>query len=322
MTKPLHIPYQHPVVRDLAWVMISPGLLQTAPPGQALVTDDWCRQVYAANEHHLRELDENPAPLLKILSDNKSHRLGVYFEYLLRYWLKNILQVQQLQHNLPVFERHQKNGKRTLGEFDLLFRPVANQPLQHWEATVKFYLLKTDDAGKAYWLGPGGRDRLDIKLDRLFQHQLKLAGLPQAQEYLKGEGCDSVQSAAFIKGYLFYPLNENKNRVHNSFSAERHNPVPYELSRCHQQGWWLHWKETPMPRTTIDSRWLVLAKSRWLSPARYVGEDGGLMTQDALDDFIADHFRQQQSRPVLVAEMTREKDVWQEVSRGFVLAPE
>lgn len=324
MTDSLDIPFQHPAVRDLAWAMISPGLLKVAPSGQSLVTDEWCRSVYATHEYRLRELDENPTPLMTALAENKSHRLGVYFESLLLYWLKTILQVQHLQHNVPVFEQQKSGGKTTLGEFDFLFREAGDKPLQHWEATVKFYLLKTDETGNLYWVGPGGRDRLDLKLDRIFQHQLRLAEHPQTQDYLKLEGSDSIQSAALIKGYLFYPLHESGKITRRVFSGKGEGAISYELSAHHHKGWWVSWRETPLPNAGSGTRWMILSKFRWLSPARQQGEVAGLMDAMALEEFLDHHFRHQ-SGPLLVAEMQHPamalQGVWQEVSRGFVLPP-
>jgi hypothetical protein len=324
MAASLNIPYQHPAVRDLAWAMISPGLLQAAPAGQALVTDEWCRHVYATHEHRLRQLDEDPTALTTALAENKSHRLGVYFESLLLFWLKNILQVEHLQHNVPIFEQLKSAGKRTLGEFDFLFRQAGEESLQHWEATVKFYLLKSDEAGNAYWVGPGGRDRLDRKLDRIFQHQLRLAELPQTQDFLQLEGSDSILPAALIKGYLFYPLQENGEMAQHAISGEGAGSTPYALSRHHQKGWWLNWQTVPFPKTASDTRWLILSKFRWLSPAYQTGEAVSLMDTNALAEFLNQYF-QQQGGPLLLAEMQCQTGifgaVWQEVARGFVLPP-
>jgi len=312
------LPYRHPVVRDLAWVMISPGLLQAAPKGQTLVMDEWCRHVYAAHENHLRELDEDPAPLLNALSKNKNYRLGVYFEYLLRYWLQTILCVQELQHNVPVFQSQKTGGKRTLGEFDLLFRMDEKKPVQHWEATVKFYLQKTDDQGNSCWLGPGNRDRFDIKLDRLFQHQLELANFPEAKECLMHMGGGPVQSAAFIRGYLFYPLDEA-----GKFLPESINIIDLAscvLSANHHKGWWLHWKSMPVPGTAADVRWVVLPKPRWLSPVCHTQTETALMNESALAAYCETHFLYRNS-PLLVVELAWQSTVWLEISRGFVLAP-
>ncbi len=313
------IPYRHPVVRDLAWVMASPGLLQTAPERQALVTDDWCRGLYIAHENHLQALDENPAPLLSALSHCKSHRLGIYFECLLRYWLKTVLCVQQLQHNVPVFQPQKTGGRRTLGEFDFLFRVDEKKPVQHWEATVKFYLQKTDDKGNPCWIGPADQDRLDIKLNRLFHHQLELASFPEAKKCLLHMDIWPVQSAAFIKGYLFYPLDEA-----GKFYPESVDVValaPCELSENHHKGWWLRWKEIPLPITVADIRWVILPKRRWLSPVSYMPSEEALLDDNALITYCDAHFHHQNS-PLLVVELTWQSTVWVEVSRGFVLTPD
>ncbi len=311
------LPYRHPVVRDLAWVMASPGLLQKAPEGQALVTDDWCRCIYTTHENHLRELDENPMPLLDELSKCKSHRLGIYFEHLLRYWLKTILCVQGLHHNVPVFQPQKMGGKRTLGEFDFLFRMTNRKPTQHWEVAVKFYLQKTDNEGRPRWLGPGDQDRLDIKLDRLFQHQLKLADSSEAQACLMHMGVGSVQPAAFIRGYLFYPLDEA-----GEFFPELTDTVdlaPYALSADHHKGWWLHWRKMSVPTTVADVCWMILPKSRWLSPVCCEQAEETLMDASALIAYCEMHFRHQNS-PLLVVKLSWQSTVWLEVSRGFILA--
>jgi len=315
MTDIVALPYRHSVVRDLAWVMASPGLLQTAQEGQVLVTDDWCRHVYATHENHLHELDENPMPLLDALSKCKSHRLGIYFECLLRYWLQAILCVQQLHHNVPVFQPQKTGGKRTLGEFDFLFRCDEEKPAQHWEATVKFYLQKTDDEGQPCWVGPGDRDRFDIKLDRLFQHQLKLANFPEAQECLMRMNVESVQSSAFIRGYLFYPLDE-AGKIETFHTAAL---APYALSAHHHRGWWLYWKKVPIPTTTTDVRWVVLPKLRWLSPVCYGQEEETLMDTNALAVYCEMHFAHQDT-PLLLVELSWQSTAWLEVSRGFLLA--
>ncbi len=316
-TEAMVLPYRHPVVRDLAWVMVSPGLLQKAPEGQALVKDDWCQCIYTTHENHLRELDENPTPLLEELSKCKSHRLGIYFEYLLRYWLQAILCVQELQHNVPVFQSQKTGGKRTLGEFDFLFRMDNGKPMQHWEVAVKFYLQKIDDDGKPRWVGPGDRDRLDIKLDRLFQHQLKLAGFPEAQACLMHIGTGSIQPAAFIKGYLFYPLDETGGFSPGLIDAV--DPALYTLSANHHKGWWLPWKKMPVLTTVADVCWMILPKYRWLSPVYCEQTEEALLDTNALMEYCGIHFRHQDS-PLLVVELSWQSTAWLEVSRGFILA--
>ena len=313
------LPYTHSVVRDLAWVMASPGLLQCAP--QTLVSDDWCREVLIRHHDDLSALDNNPAPLQKALAQCRSQRLGIYFEQLMLYWLRDILRVEDLQHNLPVSREQTGSGKQTLGAFDFLFRFQPDGPLQHWEATVKFYLLKTMDNGEQRWVGPEGRDRLDLKLQRMFQHQLHLSQCPEAQAVTPALADKGVEAAAFIKGYLFYPLDGEGTREASTAVA-----VPAcELSLDHLRGWWLHWGETALPGALADRRWMVLPKDRWLSSLCLSEASADVLDEAALGDHCHRHFcssRVASPRPLLVVELARQSGAWREVSRGFVLPPQ
>ena len=320
MNKTLGIPYQHSAVRDLAWVMASPGLLQTTSEESVLVSDEWCRTMYTQYQLQLQALDENPQPLIAALSRCKSYRLGIYFEFLLAYWLRDIFQVKQLRHNVPVFQQQDSGGQKTLGEFDFLFRFDAPHTLQHWEATVKFYLLQNDAEGNPCWLGPGNRDRLDSKLDRLFGHQLKLAYFPDARQCLELKQGEIVNPTAFVKGYLFYPADGNGEYGPKEKLMPSLNMAPYTLSSHHSWGWWVRFGVTPIPQQGSHSRWMILKKSHWLSPVQYAGDPEMLLDERGVSLFCKSHFRDQ-SRALLVAELNDVSGVWQELARGFVLAP-
>lgn len=49
--------FKQAAVRDLAWVMLGPGLMEASTDACHLVSDAWCQQTYAAHEHvlHLHE---------------------------------------------------------------------------------------------------------------------------------------------------------------------------------------------------------------------------------------------------------------------------
>ncbi|GAL36185.1 hypothetical protein JCM19240_1627 [Vibrio maritimus] len=66
----------------------------------------------------------------------------------------------------------QQDG-RTLGAIDFLIEKPDQQQLEHWEVAIKFYLLKD-----GLWYGPNAKDRLDKKLNRMLEHQLKMSGTP------------------------------------------------------------------------------------------------------------------------------------------------
>ena len=166
--------YQQQVVRDLAWILASPSLLDKQGwwAGHA-VGDDWCQRIYAEHLDWLAELDRDPAPLLRQLSDSghpasPRFRLGHYAEQLLACWLRRVAPAQQVACTVPV-----RQGQKTLGEFDLLWR--EGETLHHWELAWKLQLHPgSADAGLDAWLGLHPADRLTEKLEHLFRVQLGL----------------------------------------------------------------------------------------------------------------------------------------------------
>jgi len=190
--------------------------------------------------------------------------------------------------------------------------------LQHWEVTVKFYLQQTDAEGTVRWVGPGDRDRFDIKLERLFSHQLQLATRADAAHlFTKNE---NIHPAAFVKGYLFYPLNAKGEFIANNTAIPVSGQLPYVLSDNHCHGWWIRWGQSFIPQQKIGSRWMILQKSRWLSPVRYVGDADVLLDEEGLAVHCETAF-QHERRAILIAELYAEQGVWREVSRGFIVAP-
>ena len=172
-------------MRDLAWTIQSPGLLdpaykqyQPSPGGDgaarpvaAVIDDGWCERQFLQHRQWLRGLDADPRGLIEWLKPHydsfgkplSNPRLGYYFESLVEFWLRYGCAYQPLIAHLPV-----KDAQRTVGEFDYLFMDSARQAVQHWEVAVKFYLHHEDANGRILWYGPNPRDRLDLKLQRFF----------------------------------------------------------------------------------------------------------------------------------------------------------
>lgn len=310
--------FKQAAVRDLAWVMLGPGLMEASTDACHLVSDAWCQQTYAAHEHVLHRLDENPEPLLSYLAVQKSHRLGFYFEMLLAYWLERILQADLFCMNVPVFQALKANGRKTLGEFDFLFAHQDRPLLQHWEATVKFYLYCESEDGEARWLGPASQDRLDLKLRRMFEHQLRLAETAEGSAVAERFSALAVNASAFIKGYLFYPLDRETELHSKHTGASPHSA--FAISPAHLRGWWLRQGETALPKRCADSRWCVLTKLRWLSPACCAdATSAGLLNDAEAEHYCAQHFLHHRSA-LLLAELRPGADGWLEVARGFVVA--
>ena len=306
-------------VRDLAWVILSPGLIKAPADDTRLVSDTWCQKSYAAHVRSLRKLDKNPEPLLNYLLALKNHRLGFYFEKLLAFWLEHIVQSSPFKKNVSVFQEIKGSGRRTLGEFDFLFGQKDKQTLNHWEVTVKFYLCHEGEGGGSLWLGPAGQDRFDIKLARILEHQLKLAETPEGRFAVERLSTLPVNAEAFIKGYLFYPAawgdSVAVDACHQALS------LSFGVSSDHLRGWWLRLGEIIFPKRFGNSKWLILPKLRWFSAAWCADAESDMLLDDVSVERFCVHQFEKGNSSLLLAEMQRGVDGWFEVSRGFVVAP-
>lgn len=293
---------QCPAVRDLAWAVGSPGLLDASHPAWAgrLLTDDFLTDAVMRLEADLLALDADPAPLDAFLEAHHSHRLGHYFENLVAFWLETE-KVGDLRVRQPVRE-----GQAVRGEFDFLFRHAPFGGWQHWEVAVKFYLLEDAGVGLAGFLGPNPHDRLADKVERLFGHQLRLMETDAGRAALGGT---SVTARALVKGWLFHPLGEPSVTVPG-------------ISARALRGFWLRWGGQPLPVTHTAARWKVLPRLSWLAPA--LGREGErtLFTAEHLERVLRGHFARA-STPLLIAELTQGEDgLWRESRRGFVVGPD
>ena len=293
LLKQLH----HPQVRDLAWVMAAPGLLREAAAPDFAVPDTFGARAVAGALLTLLALDRAPAPLLEWIGARNPQRLGRYFETLLEYWLAHLLGGELIAANLKV-----KAGKLVIGEFDFLWRD-ADGALQHWEASVKFYLQVDASAGLAGYVGTLTRDRLDLKFVSLRDKQLKLGRTEAGAAALPHTG-STLAARALLKGWLFYPAGQAAH-------------LAPEVSPQHLQGWWLRWDgAAQLPQ--MDLRWRVLERLEWLTPA--MSEDASDLQREA--DFnvaLSAHFAVN-GAPLLVSGMALQAGIWHEVSRGFVVS--
>ena len=194
-------------------------------------------------------------------TNGKNRRLGHYFEAL---W-QQILTDANWRYcaSLPITHERQP-----LGELDFLIEtPTGNQ--YHLELALKFFL-----AGPDGWIGPDGRDTLNTKLERLFQHQLTLPQQPAVRQQLQALGWDRLQSQALLRGYLFYPAHPA--------AVPR---LPEMINPQHRQGLWTFW---PAGKAYLpDGLWYVLDKAFWTSPAVVTSA----VNRDYLERYLDLHFR-------------------------------
>jgi hypothetical protein len=272
-------PYQTPEVRDLAWACFSPTLLsagELADDGHNVADCDL--PLTPARRLWLEQLDRDARPLLDHLADARSPRLGVYFERLWHFFLSTDPALELVAHNLSV-----QDGDRTLGEFDCIYRCHERQRYFHLELAVKFFLgHRRDTTAEAAshwheWLGPNTRDRLDHKLKRLFQHQIRLGDTIAGRKRLASLGIPVPAHEVVIKGYLFQPVADPL-------------PPPYGYNGDNPLGWWL-----PIDRLEAflgdlaGDAYLPLPRERWLGPAR-AGRADAKFDRCALAKHLHCHF--------------------------------
>ncbi|WP_237055433.1 DUF1853 family protein [Microbulbifer sediminum] len=216
-------------------------------------------------------------------------RLGAYFENLWAFAFTHHPDYRLLHRNLPL-----RAGGRTLGELDFIVRHHPSGLTEHWEIAVKFYLQVQEE----FWVGPGLRDRLDIKLARMREHQLPLIRQPAAAELLAQQGICIERQWALMPGRLFRPLDDGNTSLHRTI-----NPATAHY-------WWAPADEFLFHFAALPYRWVRLPKRAWLA------ERGYLVTDTASCEAFAANLREEGSRgPVCVAAQNETG----EAVRGFIV---
>lgn len=289
--------FRHRAVRDLAWACFSEPLMLSPALGGADVP--LANTGFALNPQRrdwLAELDRSPAPLLAWLDAAPSRRLGLYFERLWQFFLEQDPAVELVAHNLPV-----RDGGRTLGEFDCLYYCHRRQRHVHLELAVKFYLAHSagtqSPSPRDCWLGPDSRDRLDLKLQRLLDHQTRLSLHPQGRAVLAKLGIESPLMEMELKGYLFRPIQQSEQTT---------GPPAGFNARCRLSGW-LRMAELEARMASADSaggRYQRLPRLHWLAPA-CVEDPRDALSGEALLTGLREHFAARRG-PQLIAGLDHE----------------
>jgi len=331
--------------RDLRWLATSPWLLARAAPdgqyagdarpaaGASPASDDailppladWPAHLVPVLQHWLASPD-GAASVPPVVAAPK--RLGRYAELLLGGMLAHLPGVQVLAANLPIRRMAgQGNGVDTLGELDFVWRDLASGLVIHWELATKFYLLipEPDLAASITWMhfvGPNLADRFGDKLSHIATRQLPLSRIPEARAAL---GCNVDRAEAYLKGWLFYPLERP--------GVRRSGRLPTCLATDHLNGWWgtLGQFADGLPGDVDGLRWCLLPRALWLSPARLDTGSDGLLEHADMVSALYQRFHSGseapaylRTMPVMICGLRRETDGagrngWYETTRGFIV---
>lgn len=190
------------------------------------------------------------AELYRLDQQARSGRLGIYFEELWSFAFQHHPHYQLLARNLPL-----RAEGRTLGELDFVVQHLPDDTTEHWEVAVKFYL----QVDAQHWVGPGLRDRLDIKLSRMREHQLPVIHQPAAAEILHQKDICIKHQWALIPGRLFTPL-------HPLQPPHPRLPEDSTINRNCSHYWWATAAEFQQHFASAGLQWLRLPKRTWLAP--------------------------------------------------------
>lgn len=237
-------------VRDLAWSCFAAPLLVSS---QLSSSDSLHNATFALNSERmdwLRSLDREPQPLLDHLAKTSTTRLGLYFERLWHFFLIHDPEVTLIAHNLPV-----RSASRTLGEFDCIYFCHQRQRSVHLELAVKFYLSapQARSSDQRLWLGPASVDRLDLKLQRMLSHQIRLADTPEGSATLAKLGVSEPLHEIEVKGRLFTYWQQSA-------------PPPPAYNQALTLSHWCRVSELANLEEEAATLFLPLERSQWLSP--------------------------------------------------------
>lgn len=280
------------VRQDLTWALTSPDLMSLANNVSCIPA--------ASQLNRWLQLDSHADRFAKYLEDRNPRRLGIYFEVLWQYLLEQHRDFELIARNLPV----RANG-RTLGEFDFIYYCRQRQCHIHLETAVKFYLglpgSKSTPSRWDQWIGPGTKDRLDLKLDKLLEKQTRLAQTPQGAELISRLGIDEIHPEICLKGYLFYPLGQPSS-------------PPIDSKSDHLMGSWL--TISAVDQLARNGPWILLPKQAWLAPANIIDPDT-VMEFEALKEHLTAYFERNQF-PLMVASLEQQEGGLHERERYFI----
>lgn len=209
--------------RDLDWLLQHAPILNDCQKGSV----NWLGPsgISALQPALQSFVDDLPDQALEAALQER--RSGRYFEALVVALLRGSQRFEVLAHDLQVRE-----DKRTVGAFDVVLRDLQQDMHIHLELAYKQYLhRKGDPALMQNWVGPRGRDRLDLKYNHMQERQLQLGSTPAGQACLRSLGIQHYQRWALMSGRLFSPWEE--------FMAGRQPDLPVACATSVEWGWWL-----------------------------------------------------------------------------------
>ncbi len=256
--------YNNRMVRDLIWVIASPAIMASEIikqyPGDEILID-WIEKSATV----LKKLDKSPQPLEEFINQSKTNRLGEIFERFWHFWLSDCQSKSVVAADYRV-----QLKDRTLGAFDLLVderenKHLGNEEIErgkllnplvltHYELAVKFYLNTARGIRMSDWYGAEQSDRLDKKINRMVEHQLKLSHYQATEKLLKQKYWQIEKIIGVCKGRLFL----------NAFMPKTSRPDWMNTNAL--LGFWCPASQFHAVQKERLLHWYLLEKKYWLAP--------------------------------------------------------
>jgi len=249
-------------------------------------------------ENWFCELDNNPNELINFVEKHHSKRLGRYFENLMLFYFEFHPNIEVVEFGKQIF-----SGKITIGEIDFILKNKTTKEVVHLETAVKYFAKEKNKSDFYSYICPNGTRNFGDKLDKTFAKQLKITERSETIEYLKSKNIYPIKSYHFIKGILFYHIDEIKSFEHEN------------LNISHNRGWWIYKNE--VSTFSEKSKYKIVHKLKWLSKENE-RDVSLLLSKNEIINKLEIHF-EIISQGQLIVEFVEKKDIWIEKSRGFVL---
>ena len=215
--------YKTPLIRQLAFSVASPNILCAVPEQLPIQhafefhSDTFWQQHYHAYQSRLAYLDSHPEAVYDFLNQLKSTRLGLRFEMLMWFWLRDrdYHPFELLGHSIQIID-----GAKTVGELDFLLRNHDTQQVEHWEVALKYYLAEAD-CSLAHWYGLNRSDTLARKLNHFSQKQF---------QFKQALDIPIQRRFAVLKGQLYFAIHH--------LAQSSTTLTPHWINRARRLGLW------------------------------------------------------------------------------------
>lgn len=261
---------------DLLWILNQPSLMNL-PEG--IKPFSWL----------LERLGNSVASNMNTDQIKHPKRLGIYYENLVEIALLNADQPIVLKRNTQV-----KKQKITLGEFDFIGGIEGDD--FHLECAIKFYLRVGPGNKTSDYIGPGKKDRLDIKWKRMLEHQLPLSSCAEGIQACQEHNLSPQTKVLLLQGYLFHPFQEGAPKQ-----------LASEINPEHLQGWWLRSRDISLLGEQFQTA--IMHKPYWLNA----------VITETIDKTSLQEVLKETNFPLLVTRGLMSEDGWKEHDRGFIV---